>query len=163
VARIVIVGCGCRGRTLARALVADDHAVRGTTRGGAAARAEIEAAGAEPYVGDPDRIGTIVPAFDGATIVVWLLGSAHGSPEQLSALHGGRLEMLLLRVVDTTVRGLVYEAAGSVDAAVLSAGAETVRAACERSRIPLSVLIADPTRHHAWLVAAHAAVAELLA
>jgi hypothetical protein len=66
-------------------------------------------------------------------------------------------------VTDTTVRGLVYEAAGSVDAAVLRTGAETVRVACERSHIPLSVLSADPARHDAWLAGARAAVAELLA
>jgi uncharacterized protein YbjT (DUF2867 family) len=163
VARIVIVGCGCRGRALAGALVADGHAARGTTRdGGAVSRAQIEGAGAEAYVGDPDRIGTIVSAFDGATIVVWLLGSATGSPEQLAALHGSRLEMLLTRVIDTTVRGVVYEATGSVDPTVLRAGAETVRVACERSRIPVSMLTVEPAPHDAWLAGARAAVAELL-
>jgi Trk K+ transport system NAD-binding subunit len=31
-ARCLIIGCGCRGRMLARELVKDGHAVRGTTR-----------------------------------------------------------------------------------------------------------------------------------
>ena len=34
-----------------------------------------------------------------------------GTPEQLAALHGTRLEMLLERMLDTTVRGVVYERA----------------------------------------------------
>ena len=57
-ARVLIVGCGCRGRALAEDLRAAGHAVRGTTRDPARAAA-IAAAGAEPYVGDPDRIGSL--------------------------------------------------------------------------------------------------------
>ena len=66
VARVLIVGCGCRGQALARDLVAAGHAVRGTTRDQANAGA-IRAAGAEPYVGDPDRIGTLMDALAGVT------------------------------------------------------------------------------------------------
>ena len=73
-----------------------------------------------------------------------LLGSAVGSAEQLAALHGTRLEMLLTRMLDTTVRGIVYEAAGSVDRALLDAGAALVRERCEDSRIPFALLDADP-------------------
>jgi len=48
VARVLIVGCGCRGQALAGALVAAGHAVRGTTR--ALARlADIEASGAQGW------------------------------------------------------------------------------------------------------------------
>ena len=61
-------------------------------------------------------------------------------------------------MLDTTVRGIVYEAAGSVDAAVLSAGAALVRARCEDSRIPYALLRADPADAGAWTVAAVAAV-----
>ncbi len=70
---MLIVPCGCRGRALASALVADGHAVRGTTRGGGTEA--IRAAGAEPYVGDPDRIGTLMDALSGVTIVCWLMGT----------------------------------------------------------------------------------------
>lgn len=98
-ARILIVPCGCRGRELATALRADGHAVRGTTRG--AHVEEIRASGAEPYVGDPDRIATLMEALHGVTIVAWLGGTVD-IPE-------GRLRMFFEKLVDTGVRGVVYE------------------------------------------------------
>jgi len=162
-ARVLIVGCGCRGQALARALRAQGHAVRGTTRS-QARREAIEAAGAEVWIGDPDRIATIHYALADVTILCWLLGSASGSAEQLAALHGSRLAMLLERTIDTTVRGLLYEAAGSVDAAVLAGGAATVQAACSKSEIPHALLTADPAAGgDAWLAAALARIDELLA
>src|SRR5262249_24361488 len=88
VARVLIVGCGCRGRALARELRAAGHAVRGTTRDPANAAA-IAAAGAEPYIGDPDRIGTLMDALHGVTILCWLMGTL-AVPE----LHAGRLRMM---------------------------------------------------------------------
>ncbi len=106
-ARVLIVGCGCRGRALARELRAEGHAVRGTTRDAANA-AEIEATGAESFIGDPDQLGTLLPALDGVTIVCWLLASATGPAAP--ALHGTRLERLFEEIVDTHVRGVVYEA-----------------------------------------------------
>jgi uncharacterized protein YbjT (DUF2867 family) len=127
VARVLIVGCGCRGQALARELVAAGHVVRGTTRDGAHAKA-IAAAGAEPYVGDPDRIGTLMGALTGVTVVCWLLGRVP-DPD----LHGGRLRMLFERVVDTPVRGVVYERA-------LPEGEAIVRDAAERWRIPVAVI-----------------------
>jgi uncharacterized protein YbjT (DUF2867 family) len=152
-ARCLIIGCGCRGRLLARELIARGHAVRGTTRSEAGVAA-IEAAGAEAVLGDPDVIGTLVRALDRVTIACLLLGSAAGSPEALAALHGTRLDMLLTRMIDTTVRGVVYESAGSVGAEVLRSGAELVRERCEDSRIPYVLLRADPAEHRAWTVAA---------
>jgi hypothetical protein len=162
VARVLIVGCGCRGQALARALRAQGHAIRGTTRT-EERRAAIEAAGAEAWIGDPDRIGTISYALADVTILCWLMGSASGPAERVAALHGSRLRMLLERSIDTTVRGLLYEAAGSVDPALLAAGGETVRAACGYSEIPHALLDADPADHEAWLAAALAAVDELVA
>jgi uncharacterized protein YbjT (DUF2867 family) len=162
-ARVLIVGCGCRGQALARELRRRGHAVRGTTRT-AAAVAAIEAAGAEAWVGDPDRIATLTYALDGVTVLCWLLGSARGTEEQLDALHGTRLQMLLERSIDTTVRGVLYEAAGSAGAARLAAGAATVRAACGRSEIPWRLLEASPGEGgwEAWTAAAVAGVEGLL-
>ena len=159
-ARVLIVGCGCRGQALARALVADGHAVRGTTRD-AARSADVAAAGAEPFVGDPDRIGTLMDALAGVTILCWLMGSASG--EHAAELHDGRLRMLCEKLVDTPVRGLVYEAAGSVGEAALARGLEVARDAHERWMIPLQVLDVPPREHDTWLKAAHSAVTNLLA
>jgi uncharacterized protein YbjT (DUF2867 family) len=117
VARVLIVGCGCRGQQLARALVVDGHAVRGTTRDRRRFD-DIAAAGAEPVLADPDRVGTLVPALDAVAIVVWLLGRAGGSPEQLAALHAERLRAFFEKVVDTTVRGVVLEPAGQGSTAI---------------------------------------------
>jgi uncharacterized protein YbjT (DUF2867 family) len=127
VARVLIVGCGCRGQALARDLVAAGHAVRGTTRTGERTAAIAEA-GAEPYVGDPDRIGTLMGALSGVTVVCWLLGHL-ADPD----LHGGRLRMLFEKLVDTPVRGVVYERA-------LPEGEAIARDAAERWRIPVEIV-----------------------
>jgi nucleoside-diphosphate-sugar epimerase len=153
----LIIGCGCRGLSLTRELIAAGHAVRGTTRD-SARRGEIEAAGAEAVSGDPDRVATLARSLEHVSVACVLLGSAAGSPEQLEALHGTRLDMLLTRMVDTTVRGIVYEASGSVDPRVLEAGAARVRERCEDARIPYAVLRADPRDVDAWTLAAVAAV-----
>ena len=146
-ARVLIVPCGARGRSLARELRAAGHAVRGTTRG--AHVAEIAAAGAEPYVGDPDRIATLMDALHGVTIVCWLTGTiADGD------LHSGRLRMLWEKLVDTPVRGVVYEG-------MLPEGETIARASSATWQIPLEVLDGDPLRE-AWVEDAVAAVDRLL-
>ena len=160
-ARCLIVGCGCRGLALAGELLARGHTVRGTTRDRGRA-GELEAAGVEPFVSDPDRVATIARAFDHVAVACVLLGSASGSAQQLQALHGTRLEMLLTRMIDTTARGLVYESVGSVEPAVLEAGATRVRESCERSLIPYVLLDADPGALAQWLSAACAAVEQVL-
>jgi len=101
--------------------------VRGTTRD-ESRTAAIAEAGAEPYVGDPDRIGTLMGALSGVTILCWLLGHVP-DPD----LHGGRLRMLFEKLVDTPVRGVVYERA-------LPAGEEIARDAAERWHIPVEVI-----------------------
>ncbi len=161
VARVLIVGCGCRGQALAADLRAAGHAVRGTTRDPARAAA-IAAAGAEPYVGDPDRIGTLMEALAGVTVVCWLMGTATGTPEQVAALHDGRLRMLWEKLVDTPVRGVVHEAAGPLPVDVLARGRAVAEVSSETWRIPLAVVETDPLDHAAWRSAAGSAVAQLL-
>jgi uncharacterized protein YbjT (DUF2867 family) len=148
-ARVLIVPCGCRGRALAAELVAAGHAVRGTTRSQASAEA-IRATGAEPYLGDPDRIGTLMDALSGVTVVCWLMGTV-----PVPELHEGRLRMLWEKLVDTPVRGVVYEGA-------LPQGEQVARTASETWQIPLAILDADPLDHEAWLQAARGAVDRLL-
>jgi prephenate dehydrogenase len=86
VARVLIVGCGCRGRGLARRLTAEGYAVR----------------------------------------------------------------------------GVVYEAAGSVDAGLLAEGATIVHEASARWRIPAEVVEEDPSSYSDWVAAISAAVTRVL-
>jgi uncharacterized protein YbjT (DUF2867 family) len=161
-ARVLVVGCGCRGQALARELREAGHAVRGTTRDPERAK-EIEAAGAEPYVGDPDRIGTLMGALGGVTVLCWLMGTARGTREGVFALHDTRLRMLWEKLVDTPVRGVVYEAAGTVDEAALIRGEAVARVAHETWRIPLAYLREDPADRAAWVRGALRAVEGLMA
>ncbi len=142
--------------------MAEGHAVRGTTRAAAGANG-VQAAGAEAWLGDPDRVGTLTGALDNVTVVCWLFGSARGSWESLRALHGPRLRAFCERVVDTTVRGLVYEAAGEVDGEVLASGSRIVTQAAETWEIPVRILETHPADHERWMADAHAAVDQLLA
>lgn len=160
-ARALLVGCGCRGVELGRALRADGWEVRGTTRDpGRAAR--IEAAGIEAAVADPDRVGTVLDHVADVTLVAWLLGSAGGDREAAEALHGPRLERLLEELVDTPARGLLYEAAGSVDGATLREGARVAVAASERWRIPVALVEHDPGDWRGWVNTARAEIHALL-
>jgi hypothetical protein len=104
-------------------------------------------------------VATLIEALDHVTVVCLLLGSASGSQEELRALHGTRLEMLLTKLTDTTVRGVVYEAGGTVGAVVLAAGAQLVSTFGERNLALTAMLEADPAEPDRWLVAALDAVA----
>lgn len=159
-ARALLVGCGCRGRELGRRLRADGWEVRGTTRS-AERLGEIEGEGIEPVVADPDRVGTVLEHVGDVTVIAWLLGSAAGDAEAIAAIHGPRLERLLGELVDTPVRGFVYEATGSVDAQRLRAGAEATRSAAAQWRIPVEIVEHDPSEWRGWVDAARGAIRRL--
>lgn len=164
VARVMIVGGGCRGRGLAEVLLAEGHAVRITTRS-EQGRAGIEQTGAECWIGTPDRLATLRGALDSVTILCWMLATATatGSEQELRSLYTTRLEYFLTQVIDTTVRGFLYEArGGSVPAELLLEGERTVRALTERSAIPVGFLASDPADTAAWTAEASAAIATLL-
>jgi len=187
VARILIVGGGCRGRALAAQMVGEGHAVRITTRT-EAGRSAIEATGAECFVGTPDRLATLRAALESVTIACWLMGTASGDPQHLRALHSSRLRFFLAQVIDTTVRGFLYEASGSdaprskasgsegprsrasgteaprsnVSRELLAAGEEIVRALGQRNAIPVAILADDPGDSGAWLAGARDALDALL-
>jgi uncharacterized protein YbjT (DUF2867 family) len=147
---------------LAHELLGQGHVVRGTTRQ-ADGVAAIAGAGAEAVVADPDRVATLAGALEQVGVVFVLLGSAEGDVVDVSALHGSRLEMLLSRTLDTTIRGIVYEAAGSVDAGVLRAGAALVREVCEGSKIPFELLERNPRDgYEAWVMEAVGAAERVL-
>lgn len=148
-ARALIIGCGCRGRELGGRLLEAGWAVRGTSRT-EQGLAAIEAAGIEPAPADPDRVGTVLELVGDVAIVFHLLGSASGEPEAVAAVHGPRLERLLERVVDTPVRGVVYEAVGSVDGGLLAAGGDLVRTASRTWHIPVEVISTEPEDPGSW-------------
>jgi len=161
VARAYIVGCGCRGSTLGRRLHQAGWQVRGTTRDPLNSDQILEA-GLEAVVADPDRVGTVLDHVGDVTILFWLLGSATGGPELVAALHGPRLERLLEELVDTPVRGVVYEAAGTVPDEELEGGAAIVGAASERWRIPSEIVKADPDDWEGWVEEMLAATERLI-
>ena len=160
-ARVLIVGCGCRGRRLAAALVGDGHAVRGTTRSRDRLPA-IEAVGAEAVLGDPDVLGSLLPALAGVSALCWLMGTAGGPPEAVAALHGPRLRSMLEKVVDTPIRGVVYEAAGTLSTELFDGGAAISADVARTYRMPVQVVDRQPTDLPDWVAATRTAVAAVL-
>jgi nucleoside-diphosphate-sugar epimerase len=156
VARALLVGCGCRGRELGRRLRADGWEVRGTTRN-PERTGEIERAGIAP-----DRVGTVLDHVGDVTVVAWLLGSAVGDAGAIAAIHGLRLERLLEELVDTPVRGFVYEASGGVAESRLQAGAKLALGAAQRWRIPVALIEHDPADWRGWVDAARTEMHALL-
>jgi uncharacterized protein YbjT (DUF2867 family) len=142
-------------------LTAEGHAVRVTTRT-EEGRSAVEAAGAECWIGNPDRVGTLRYALESVTALCWLLGTATGPAAHVAALHDTRLEMMLARTIDTTVRGVVYEAAGTVAPDALARGAQVVREVATRSGIPVEVLTAPPDELEVWTAATRDAIGRLL-
>jgi uncharacterized protein YbjT (DUF2867 family) len=138
------------------------HAVRGTTRR-EDALAAIESVGAQAVRADPDRLATLLPHLDGVSALCWLLASAHGDEEALRALHGPRLETILDTLVDTHVRGFVYEATGIVPAAVLDEGAGIVERVARTFRMPVVVVRHPPADVAGWVAATAGAVDGVLA
>ncbi len=134
---------------LGERLLAEGWAVRGTSRR-EEGLAAIEAAGIEPALADLDRVGTVVELLGDVAVVYLLLGSAQGEAGAVAAIHGPRLESLMEKVVDTPVRGVVYEASGSVESGLLERGGEIVRAASRTWRIPVEIVDEEQSDHGLW-------------
>ena len=79
---------------------------------------------------DPERLATLTPQLESVSVVCWLFG---GSASE--ALHGDRLESLLEYLVDTPVRGFVYERSPDHPR-----GEQIVARAHETFRIPCAVI-----------------------
>ncbi len=72
--------------------------------------------------------------------------------------------MMLEKTTDTTVRGVVYEAAGTLGPEVLASGVAEMEHAQRTNEIPYALLRRDPRGdRRAWLTEAHAAIDGLLA
>jgi uncharacterized protein YbjT (DUF2867 family) len=108
--------------------------VRGTSRR-EEGLAAIEVAGIEPALADPDRPGTILELVNDVTVLVLLLGNAVGSDGALEAVHGPRLERLMEHLVETPVRGVLYEGTRE--------GEAVVQAAAKTWRIPVALVAAE--------------------
>jgi hypothetical protein len=134
--------------------------VRGTTRDPQRVP-EIEAAGIEAAVGDPYRLATLMPHVANTSAMVWLMGSASG--DDVEALHRTRLQTVLERLVDSPVRGMVYEAAGTLPRELLREGAAAVRKAGAIWQMPNAIIEVDPRKREAWLAAMLAGVEGVLA
>ena len=147
--RALLVGGGRPGLALTRALTADGHAVRFVTRHEAFGP-EIEDAGGEVYIGDPDRVGSLRYALDNVTVLLWLLGRAPDGD-----LHGSRLTMMMERTIDTTVRGMLYE--GTDD------GAAVVERMASYNEIPHAILAVPREDEDAWVAAILEAIDGVLA
>ncbi len=133
--------------------------MRGTSRTAQGCVA-IEREGVEAVQADPDRLGTLLAHLADVSAVCWLMGSARG--DGVEALHGPRWQSMVERLVDTPVRGAVYEGAGSVAPPLLEAGAAIARKAAYTFRMPVEVVEVGPTDHPAWLTACRGAVAAVL-
>jgi hypothetical protein len=145
--------------------VGDGHAVRVTTRT-EAGRAAIEDVGAECWIGTPDRLATLRGSLDRVAVACWMLACAHGDPDEVAALHSSRLEFFLSQAIDTTVRGIVYDAwPGVVAAELLAAGDRSFRSLTQLNAIPAAVLGCgggDRDDDDAWVAEAAGAVRSLL-
>jgi phage baseplate assembly protein W len=77
-------------------------------------------------------------------VLAWLLGAVPGEPGE--GLNAERLGSLLEKLVDTPVRGFVFEAP------VGGEGLEAVEDAAARWRIPVQVVNAERQAAGAWAV-----------
>jgi len=117
------------------------NAVRITTRS-EERRSEVEASGAECWLGTPARLGSLRAALDGVTVACWMLVRATGPAAEVRSLHGSRLELFLRYVIDTTVRGFVYDASpGTLCEQLLEEGAAVTRSLTRQHSIPARVLV----------------------
>src|SRR3954447_10428551 len=139
--------------------MAAGHPVRGSTRDHARVP-ELEAAGVEPVVGDPYRLATLMPHVANTSAMVWLMASATG--DDVEALHRTRLETVLERLVDIPVRGMVYEAAGTLPSELFREGAATVRKASLTWQMPVAIVDESPRDHERWVAAMLAGVESVL-
>ena len=162
VARILIIGGGPRAVPLAARLTKDGHAVRMVVCDDSR-REEVERVGAECFVGRPDRLATLRGALEHVTVACWMLATVSADPREVRALHGSRLEQFLSSLIDTTVRGVLYEAGGyALPRELLEEGERIVLEKTERNAIPVEILRADPEHVEQWVDRAHRAVSALL-
>jgi hypothetical protein len=154
-ARVLIVGGGERGAALAAALLERGYAVRAIDVGAVSDRVER-------FDADPERPGTLKAALEQVTVACWLFGSDDRDSGRLEMLNGARLERFLHQTIDSSVRGLVYEGAGSAGEEVLAGGRRLVCEYAEQNAIPFAVLARDQSDPAEWVEHALEAVGMLV-
>ena len=70
--------------------------------------------------------------------------------------------MMLSKVIDTTVRGVVYEAAGTIAAQAFATGIAELEHMGRLNEIPHAIVDADPTDEGIWVAAARDAIGRLV-
>ena len=160
-ARALLLGCGCCARGAGSILLDRGWAVRGTSRSAEGLEA-IAADGIEPAEADPDRVGSLTGLLGDVTVVAWLLSGATADPDRLRSLNSERLGSLLAALVDSPVRGFVYEALPAGAAAAADSGRVLVEDAESRWRIPTRIVEAERSRPDAWGAAVADAVAAVV-
>ena len=156
-ARVLIIEGGERALRLAELLVDEGNAVRLTTER-EQRREAITGVGAECWIGTPTRLATLRAALESVSVVCWLLAGLSAEHD----LHTSRLEFFLGQIVDSTVRGFVYEIPGAeLPPELRERSKEIARGMCQKNSIPLEVIDADPGAGE-WLQVAHSAIASVL-
>ncbi|GMV82932.1 MAG: hypothetical protein AMXMBFR7_41160 [Planctomycetota bacterium] len=110
---VLIVGCGYRGRRLAKRLISIGHTVRGLSRK-EANLPKLKALGIEPHLGDVLDPHSLRDIGSGIDTVYHLMGSMQGSPEQLEQLHLKGTRNLLSALEGVSLKRYVYESSTAV-------------------------------------------------
>lgn len=110
---VLILGCGYRGRRLAKRLIEKKFAVRALTRTPEHA-AELEALGIEPRLGDITDPNTLRGIGDGVSCAYSLMGSMQGGDEALRKLHVEGTRNVLAALRNSKLKRFVYESSTAV-------------------------------------------------
>jgi nucleoside-diphosphate-sugar epimerase len=111
--KILIVGCGYRGKRIAVRLIAQGYAVRGMTRSAEHAAA-LSALGIEPFIADVTKPATLDGIGEGVDAVYHLMGSMSGNDTQLQQLHVDGTRNLLNALNISKLQRYIYESSTAV-------------------------------------------------
>jgi hypothetical protein len=161
-ARILIVGGQDRGLRLATSLTRAGYPVRTVSGADPSQAIRHQVYGVEHFVADPERPGTLKAALEHVSVACWLFGSASDTSPGVTLLNGRHLKRFLHHTVDSSVRGIVYEATGSAPSATLATGTSLATGFARLHAIPIALITADPLDRDAWLADGRKAITGIL-